>query len=180
MNIIKINPVGIDGHIQDVQIYLYNKLKKLWNFSDKEFNMFGRCYRNQTEDGYTPEVYVGNNEYKDVYWDDSLKGMAFFGIKDDGIIDAASLIADCYLIFMVNLSKLISSVQRQDEEVRLTVEELMLAWNAGFKPTGWTTGLDKTFAEYTGWKKENGIKFRDLYPYHCFRINFKILYNVYD
>jgi hypothetical protein len=61
MNYLKDNPVGIDVRIGQIQTYLYNALKTTWGLNDSSFNMFGRAYRNQTSDGYIPEVFMGKD-----------------------------------------------------------------------------------------------------------------------
>ena len=180
MNNLKTAPVGIDSHINDFQTYLYNKLKTTWNVTDLEFEMFGRAYRNQTDDGYTPERYVGNKEYKDLYWDDKLKAMAFFGVKEDSQVNAGTLTSDCFLIFMVNLQQLKPANERKDEEIRNDVQRLCIAMKSGFIFSGFKTGIDSVFSEYSGWKKTIGMKFKDHYPLHCFRLDFKVTYSVYD
>ena len=69
---IKYNPVGIDRQIQGFQETMYTLLKKKWGIVGENFwDCYGRVYKNQTADGYSPEAYVGANEYKEVYFDDS-------------------------------------------------------------------------------------------------------------
>lgn len=180
MNVSKTNNVGIDVHINRFNNFLNTKLKTLWGMSDAEFMLYGRAYRNQTSDGYTPEVYVGNGEYNDVYWNDSLKSLSFWEVKDTRNVAGASVTAETSLIFMVNVSKIKPSTERNDEQVREDIEKLCLSTIQGFEMIGFSTGVDAVFSEYSGWKKENGMKFRDLHPYHCFKINFKIVFPIFN
>jgi len=172
---------GIDIPIQQLQDWLYPKLLTKWGLNDSNFNMYGRAYRNQTEDGYTPEVYIGNNEYKEVYFDDTLSASAFFGLGEDTqIANGTSVTAPVYLIFMVDLSKIKYGNTRNDEEARVDVEQLVMKAGFGFTLTDVILGIDNVFSEYAGWRKSDGIKYRDQQPLHCFRLNFKCLYSFYQ
>lgn len=174
-NITKPSVTGIDIPIQNLQTYIYNGLQPIWG----EYTQYGRAYRNQTKDGYTPEVYVGGNEYKEVYFDDTISALSFFGLGDNQSINNGNLSADVYLIFMVDLSKIKDGNTRNDEEARVDVEILTKSLVYGFVQSGYITGIDSVFKEYSGWRKDSGIKFRDTQPFHCFRINFKLNYNIY-
>lgn len=175
MNYVKPTVTGIDIPIQKLQIMLYDRIKAIWSVTDGTFNMHGRAYRNQLQDGYVPEVYVGGNEYRDSYFNDTLAGSAFFGYestKVDGL-DPKAVVS---LIMMVNLAKIKPGTVRNDEEARVDIERICLERNYGFFLTGIETGIDKVFKEY-GIKS---IKYRDMQPWHCFRLNFNITYNIYD
>ena len=179
MNITKASIKGIDIAIQAMQTKLYDGLKTTWALTDQSFAMYGRAYRNQTDDGYTPEVYVGNNEYKDVLFDDTVAALAFFGVGETIPVTKGQSTADIFVIFMVNLDKLKAGVvSREDEEVRVDVEKLCATPFFGFSISGFQTGLEAVFKEYSGWKKKTGIQFRDQHPKHCFRINFKLMYTI--
>lgn len=181
MNVTKASVTGIDIPIQKLQIVLYNKIKTLWGVTDQTFNMYGRAYRNQTNDsGYTPEIYKGNNEYSDAYFDDTLAGSAFFGLGENEKIDKGDTTADVFIIFMVNLPKIKPGTTRNDEEARVDMERICLQRDYGFFLNGIVIGIDNVFKEYSGYKKTKGITFRDMHPWHCFRLNFKVTYNIYD
>ena len=181
MNIVKSNIVGIDLKIKEFQDFLYPKIKTLWNLNDDNFNMYGRAYRNQTKDGYIPEAHIGNGEYNDVFPNDTLNASAFFGVKENSvmsttIIDAS--VTDVFLIFMVDLSKIKPGDERNDEQSHVDIQKLCSSRHFGFQMVGLTTGLDSVFSEYSGWRKQEGIKYRDMHPLHCFRINFKLNYHI--
>ncbi|MDB5288534.1 MAG: hypothetical protein JWR05_3483 [Mucilaginibacter sp.] len=183
MNYLKLNQdgtaatTGIDIPVQKLQTVLYNQIKGLWPVTDANFNMYGRAYRNQLDTGYVPEVYIGNGEYKDSYFDDTLKGSAFFGLGEVGkATKEGDVTANVFLIFMVNLDLIKPGTNRNDEEVRIDIERLCLERNYGFFLSGIITGIDQVFKEYN----IKSIKFRDMQPWHCFRLNFNITYNIYD
>lgn len=180
MNYLKITPKGIDIPIAYLQTTLYSKLTTVWNVEDATlFNMYGRAYRNQTESGYTPELYTGKKEYEDLLFNDKLWASGFFGVKEVITVNAGTSMAEAFVIFMVNLEKIKSSnTDRKDEEARIDVERICGEELYGFTMTGWVTGIDSVFDQYSGWKKANGIKYRDMHPLHCFRINFNLLYSI--
>jgi hypothetical protein len=179
MNVTKQNTVGIDVYIQRFQTWLYLNLKSTWKITNEtDFDMFGRAYKNQTKDGYSPEIYNGKNEYTDLFWNDSKKAMAFFGVKEDRQIKGAGIYAECFVIFMVNADKLKTSSDRRDEEIREDVKNLCRYTMHGFELVGFCTGIDSVFDEYSGWKKTAGMKFRDTHPHYCFRLDFKIIYPI--
>ena len=81
--ITKNSTVGIDVPIQQLQTKLYQQLKAAWNINnDTDYSSYGRAYKNQTNDGISPEVFIGGLDYKDVYFDDTLKALSFFAIDD--------------------------------------------------------------------------------------------------
>jgi hypothetical protein len=177
MNVLKPSPVGIDIPVQAFQTMLYNKLRTLWSVEYTEFAMYGRAYRNQNKDGYSPEVYIGGNEYQEVLFDDTLKASSFFGIGESIKVQNLNTVAEVFLIFMVNLDKIKPDTTRQDEEARIDVEKLCRHKLLGFTLTGIVTGIDNVFREYSGFGKEK-IKFMDQNPWHCFRLNFDLLYDI--
>lgn len=182
-NVVKPTVTGIDIPIQKYQTVLYNALLTPWAITDQTFNMYGRAYRNQDKENnaYTPEVYIGNDEYSDAYFDDTLSGSAFWGIGDMTKVSlAGDITANVFVIFMVNLDKIKNGATRNDEEARVDVERIAMQRDYGFFLTGITIGIDQVFKEYSGYKAVKGIKFRDMQPWHCFRLNFQVTYNIYD
>lgn len=178
MEYAKPNPKGLDIHIGKVQSFIYGRLKSLWNVTDASFDCYARAYRNQTADGYIPEVYKGSKEYKEVFFDDKLAAISFFGVAENIRYTMATATAPVYLIFMVDLSKIKSGDYRMDEEAHVDVQKLFQPGRSGFNMTGFSTGIDSVFKEYSGWRKEQGMKFRDMHPLHCFRIDFLVSYDI--
>lgn len=175
----KISPIGIDRPIQSYQSVFYDFFKKLWNLTDNDWNCYGRVYRNQTEDGYAPEAYVGNGEYQEVFFDDTLKVLSFFGIGETIKFTNLSAIAQVSLVMMVNIPSVKQNILGiADEEIRNDVQNFCRTPRFSFEMQSFETGLDTVFKEYSGWRKKEGIKYRDQYPLHCFRINFNLIYNI--
>lgn len=177
MNYLKPSVTGIDIHIQKLQQELYPQILGLWPVNDGNFNLYGRAYRNQKDSGYVPEVYNGSGEYQDSYFNDTLKGSAFFGLGEIGkATKEGDITAMVYLIFMVNINAVKPGTTRNDEEVRIDMARICLQRVYGFFLSGIVTGIDQVFKEYN----IKSIKFRDMQPWHCFRLNFNITYNIYD
>lgn len=170
----KTKPAGIDIGIQALQNFLYVQLQKVWGMAAADYTSYCRVYKNQTEldQGYSPEVYLGNNEYTDTFYDDSVKVLSFFQMGDSEKF-AGGLSATVSVIFHVNLAAVKPGLAwRGDEEVRRDVEILCKENRWGLMMQSVEIGIDNVFREYSGWKKKEGIKFRDMHPFHCFRINF--------
>ena len=184
----KTRPVGVDIPIQRHQSFLYTALKTVWGIqNDTSWNSHGRAYRNQTEDGYCPEVYVGvgnqpgSEEYREVLFDDQLTALSFYGMDEVGRNNTGNTTVGVFLVFMVNVLQLKPSITwRGDEEIRNDVEKLCQVDRFDMQWTGFVTGIDSVFKEYSGWRKNIGIKFRDMHPRHCFRLNFNLLFDIND
>ena len=116
-------PVGIDTTIQALQKKLNNKLITTWGISDELYRCYGRCYRNQSANGYVPEVFISDSVgYKDLFLDDNYAATSFFGVERMDINDDFRGEADVHLVFAVNLKQSKPSIRhRADEEVHQDV-----------------------------------------------------------
>jgi hypothetical protein len=182
MLITKTNPVGIDNAIQKLQTQIHTTLVTKWGLGSEEENKlyqcYGRCYRNKKDNGYIAEIFTGGIDYRDAYWDDSLKALSFFGVSDRIEEEIGKAKADVHLVFFVNLAKLKPSIShRADEEVRQDVINAIGRYSYGFDYTGYETSLENVLREYPGSRREEGLKAVDMQPVHCFRINLKVSYN---
>jgi hypothetical protein len=181
---LKASPVGIDIPVQRFQKFLYPSLQAKWNINnDTDYDCHGRAYKNQTTDGYIPEIFQGTDpkkiEYKEVFFDDTKKALSFFLLGDVTKHDTGNSTAPVSLFFMVNVPGLKPSISyRADEEIRNDVERLCQIERFGFVMTEMIVGFDSVFKEFSGWRKIQGVKFRDMHPLHCFRLNFQVLYDI--
>lgn len=177
---IKENNTGIDSNINGFQQMLYPKIVELWGLvsaDPKGFNSYPRVYRNEGSDGYYPEIFVSNNDYKEVLIDDKIVGLSFFGIGENIPFQDNRFQAPVHLCFFVNLKKIQGGAERQDEKIRQQVARLVQGTKAfGFQFIGIETGIENVFREYPGIRRTAGIKFRDMHPFHCFRLNFNVNY----
>ena len=177
----KSNPVGIDQKIDMLQKALFSSLIKVWNIGASKYTCTPRCYRNQTKDGYVAEMFTGGKDYEELYINDQVSATSFFGIGQNEIIQPDRMkVASVHLVFSVNLNELkpIPSGQRNDEEVRLDVQEVLDTYGAahGFLVTNQITGIDKILAEYPGSRRDAGLKYKDMHPNHWFRFDLQIFY----
>jgi hypothetical protein len=178
MIIIKNNPVGIDERIDVLQKGIFSSLIKTWNLSESKYNCYPRCYRNQTKDGYTAEMFTGGNDYEELYINDQVSVTSFFGVGQNSTIQADQVQSDIHLIFSLNLNEVKPGTQRNDEEVRQDVLRVLDTFGAahGFIITSQTTGIDKILAEYPGSRKSIGLKYTDMHPNLWFRFDMITFY----
>jgi hypothetical protein len=179
MLILKENPVGVDVAIQALQVHLHKQLVIKWGLTgadDPAYQSYGRVYRNKKDNQYIAEAYVGNNEYKEVYWDDTLKAISFFGTGSTTKFDINNKV-DVHLVFFVNVEKLKPSVgHRADEEVRNEIQQLFGNTLHGFLYESMELWLENVLREYPGSRRDNRLNAVDMQPVHCFRINLTLLY----
>lgn len=179
------NATGIDVPIQGFQKQLYGTLKNAWGLTDDDWNCYDRAYRNQLDDRtYYPEVFLGSptgvksQEYREVLVNDQVIVQSFFGVGQQITYKQLSATAPVFLIIMIsNLSALKPGLlNRVDEAVRIDAQRACSLQRYGFIMDGFTTGIDNVFREYSGWKCR--ADFRDIHPFHCFRINFSVTYSI--
>lgn len=176
-------PCGIDISIQEFQNKLHTGLVTAWSLdsvSEKEYLCYDRCYRNQTKNGFIPEVYNGRNEYKQVLFNDKVKVLSFFGIGNSSEYNQFEQLntTDVHLIFFVNLKAIKGGTGRLDEEVRQDVQSICNREANGLILTSIEIGIDNILSEYSG--ASDLMKYRDLNPYHAFRFNFSLTYDFKD
>lgn len=176
---LKTSPVGIDLKIARLQQKFYDILLAKWSLLGARYNCYARCYRNEVKPGeYAAEVFDGK-EYREVYWDDNLSVVSFFGVAPEiRIAQDNVMTADIHILFFVNLAEIKPGVQRNDEEARLDVQSIIDTQGLahGWLITKQTTGIDKILNEYPGTRKSEGLKFRDQQPLHCFRFDTQVFY----
>jgi len=126
-----LNPVGLDSVIQDLQIYLTANLPEI------EI-VFGKAFKNETKPGkYIPEVYTGNNEYLEIFANDSLKSFIFFDVEDNRNIEFTAntskykLIAIIRLIASANLKRIYPElIHRSTENLICDIETILNSYNS--------------------------------------------------
>lgn len=187
MIVLKTNPVEIDIPIQKLQQFLYNSLKTIWGVSDTEFDCYGRCYRNQVDKGYVPEVFVGTSTegqttYKEAFFDDTInKSISFFHVADSLKYEKGTSKARVCLLVISNIQRLKPLIaHRADAEVRKDVEALLQLRKYEFEMVEIVTGFKNVFSEFDGWLKPGMVTFGDIHPLHCFRVNMDLIYDLND
>ncbi|MDR1199985.1 MAG: hypothetical protein LBK94_13415 [Prevotellaceae bacterium] len=165
----KNNPIGIDREIDRLQKNVFKNLLKKWSIEQSNYNCFCRAYKNQQKGGYIPEFYAGNNEYRELFFDDTVFVTSFFTVADKTNIIVNGCQTVVSLIFCVDISKLKDIPHRGDEEIRQDVLGILKALDL----ISVETGINNVFKEFS----VSNIKYRDLHPLHCFRFNFNIIYS---
>jgi len=165
---------GIDVLITQYQSKLHSYLCTEWGLdtlSQSDYLCYDRCYRNQNKNGYIPEVFNGK-DYKEVLLNDNAKVLSFFGIGNNISQTNEQMTATVHLIFFINLQKVFGG--RYDETARQNVVQFASKGDLGFNFESIQIGLDTILNEYNGSK----LNFKDIHPYHAFRLNFTINYNL--
>lgn len=178
----KTTPKGLDYHIQRLQTDMYAYLKTLWSVTDSAspsiYDSYGRIYRVTDRDGgIIPEAYTSGNEYRQVLFDDTRAVVSFYDTGDD--IQAAegykTAKVGLYVLARLDMIPLYAaSIQRMDEEVRNDVVNYIDQTGFGFLVTGIYLGAQQAMKTYSGKKIKEGMRFRDMHPYLCFRIDMKL------
>lgn len=178
MLITTVKPVGIDAAITSLQKQLYSRLKKAWGINnDKDYDCYGRVYRNKKDNQYIAEAYVGNKEYKEVYWDDARAAISWFGTGSTIEFNLTNRVA-VHLVFFVNLKKLKPAIaHRADEEVRRDVQQLFGNTWLGFTYESTELWTENVLREYPGSRRDNRLSVVDMQPLHCFRLNLTAVYS---
>ena len=183
MIVAKVNPVGIDIEIDEIQISLYNELS--WSSAINDYEVYHRAYKNNREDGVVPEVFTNNNDYQEVLMDDKFSATSFFLTPDTiNWNDEGKLSADVSLIFQVNLKELYPSIlHRADEEAHVEVINVLENSYNVDSIRGITTGISnvyedlrKKFGKSTLLANEQS-QYDDMEPFHVFKVDFNVLYS---
>jgi len=170
MNYTILNPKGIDLPIQKIQNYLFDKLD--WG----DIAVYGRVHKNPSrQKGLVLEAYIGHNEYKDVFTDDTKNATIFF-VEDDVHTTKEGMLFSNKLkiVFMVNLKKIYPKMMhRTDMEAEMKAIALIRK-KPGFSFEKLEKGIKQCLGEfYTA-----GIKLNDMHPYHTFSITGEITYQI--
>jgi hypothetical protein len=168
---------GMDVEFKDLQQFLHSRLLTAWSIDTSLYHSYGRCYRNRKEKGYVAEVYIGNKEYKEVYWNDSLAAISFMGLSEK-IGYENHYVSDAHLVFFVNLDRLKPTLaHRADEEVRWDVVNIVSSAPGGFSFKGITLGLENILKEYPGSITDELQNKVEMHPVHCFRLDLELTYD---
>lgn len=171
-------PKGIDIWIQNLQKELYSYVLDQWCLSDKDYDCYGRVYRNRANKQYKPEAFAGNKDYNEVFLNDKVSVLSFFGMGNNIVVnDYKSKTADVHVVFFVNLDKVYAGTQhRADSEVREDIFHFLREEIYQFIVKSEVLGVDRVLEEYPGLKEQEQIFF-DQHPWHCFRFNMQCTYD---
>ena len=177
MNNLLTTPIGLDAEIQKIQTSLYSSITARWAGT---IDGYGKTYKNeQKEGGIRLEWWnTSEDDYNDVYFDDSSADATFFFIEgdSDSSEDELVYVSDVKCVFMVDLSKIISDVGRQDAQAQRDAVEMLRSVSKKFTVTGIEKGIETVFY---GIETEK-IKFNDMQPLHCFAVLMQLNYYLTD
>lgn len=164
---------GVDVPIQRLQKLIYDWFLKDRKIDEKQYDCYGRVYMNQKKGGYVPEFYKGNGDYTDTFFNDKVDALSFFTVGDNVEYDVGQPVAEIGLIFCLNLQKLYDIKDRADEKAHNDIVNYVKSRFGGTLLSVDYT-IDRVFREF----ERDSIKFRDMHPWHCFRLNFKLMYDI--
>jgi hypothetical protein len=175
----KISPVGIDTTINDVQQGLYDYLTTIGLWSSYE--SYHRAYKNPLGENTIPEAYIGNNEYKEILFDDKFNATSFFLISDNSPAtgDDNVFTQTVSIIYQCKLDKLYPVIDhRADAEMQ---DDVLKAFNEiDYNVTNIIIGVDNVYSDLdlrTRLKEEVGLT--DISNFHVVRFDFEVQY-IYD
>jgi hypothetical protein len=170
------SPAGLDIDLQSAQEQLHDALSTVW--PGVNYRCYGRCYRNRTtENGYIAENYEGNSEYKEVYFDDTVDALSFFGVSQRPVDQVYNQVM-IHLVFFVNLKKIKPTLlHRADEEVHQDVYNALGFRTYGLEYKGTEYWIENVLKEYPGSRRDDRLKEVDMHPNHCFRLNYSLDYD---
>ena len=174
MNYLKTNNVGVDASIKRVQNYLYSQLTSKWDVN--KLDIYGRVYKNTRKDIIIPEYYIGENEYKEVLFDDNRDGIIFFNVGDIKNVSGDVINTDIDVICALNLKAINGNTDRTDAEVQADVFKQLTMFRSTLTINHIETGLNNVYSDFSGVAKI----FLDMQDYHHFKIGGKINYTNND
>lgn len=178
MNNLRINTIGIDVSIQEIQKSLYKYLSQRW---DGKIEGYGRVYKNKNSEGdFIPEWYnSANKDYQNVYYEDSKSAVFCFLVSDeDPTNNEFVFTSKVKCVFAVNLEKILSSKERVDLEAQRDAVQFLR--DSDFN-TFKITSIQKTIESvYAGYNIKEIQKSANIQPLHVFSVNFDLQYYLTD
>lgn len=161
----KISPVGIDSLINSIQEEFYETVS--WVNASHGYESYPRVYRNESQIGNLPEVYLGNNEYQDVFMDDKFSASSFFITDERRTVNNGLTDTSFHMVFQVLLNELYGAVShRADEEAHQEAMQILDGLAYGFEVTDLEIGVNNVYRSLAFDDKDND----DMHPYHVFKI----------
>lgn len=173
MNYRRTEKYGIDAVIDKIQTRLYTELDVLWN---GRINAYPRVYANPSGQELVLELYKGENQYEPILFSEENK---FFFIQGNTpTFGLNNLMAnDLYVVFLVNLSEILSGDERNDEKAHQDVISAMQniilvdqinSMEFGVQPL--SRLVDATF--------DGAFAYSDMQPYHVFYVRLQVQYEI--
>lgn len=164
------DPKGIDAPIQDIQQIFIDELWTNVASDKKQFN--GRVFGNLINEVLTPEVHVsGTNDYKSVKFNDKLSALSWFDVNNETVsFNAGQVVQNVGIFFAVNLKDIYPTLShRAVEEVHTDVIKLL--------DKAEVKGIITGESAYGDFDIKN-LKHPNMQPWHIFRIDYTMKYNL--
>lgn len=169
-----VNPVGIDKPIQELQILFQNKLWLNVIDSKKQFNH--RVFRNEHKGEVFPEVFIDStNDYRRVLFNDKLTVLSWFDVSEiQSDYVPGQNIKEVGIFFAVNLKELYPTLaHRAIEESHIDVTKIIQMHPNFIMPFNEILEAPRAYGDF-----DNNLRGYDQQPWHVFRINCNVIYNV--
>lgn len=164
----KSNPINEDYAIAVIQTHLYSNLLGL---GVTNYESYERVY---VING-SPEIYIGANNYKEVFYDNRFYLTSFFVLGnnkrkvDDNVFEV-----DLSIVFQADLNKLYPNItHRADAELHRDINNALEGIPADFEIVEIVTGIDNVYSGFT-FKNEQFLD--DVSQSHLVRVNMTIQY----
>ncbi|MBU3661000.1 MAG: hypothetical protein FGM14_14080 [Flavobacteriales bacterium] len=170
MKIAKVNPVLIDAVID----YIQNVLESELGFQNWENNH--RAYKTPiaNERFFKAEVYNGNGEYRECFFNDYFYASSFFIANDLSEFRNGKMQQKASFIFQCKLKSLFPEIDhRADEELRNKLFQVFSNLDDSIVFEGFETGIENVYNEFD----RTNLKYHDFGDFHVIRVNFKARFN---
>ncbi|MCP4665187.1 MAG: hypothetical protein GY849_02380 [Deltaproteobacteria bacterium] len=170
------DPKRLDKIIQEFQIYLNTELSEI-------DYCYGRCYKNETNGEFSPEVYIGKNEYMEVFPTDK-KSHLFFDVEDNENVSFfpnsrdTQKTANINLIVSANLDKIYDFEHRADENLVETIEQKINSYYSIYNAV-WNLNqiVKKTANVFSNFSYKIPDNLNDMQPYFVVAFKFEVIYS---
>lgn len=176
--ITKIAPVGIDFVVDVFQRALFAKLSLVWS----DYESYPRSYKNPSGNNVIPEHYLGENEYKEVLWDDKFKVSSFFLSGDERTVDDFRFTQTLSIIFQADIDKLYPAVtHRADEEMHADIIAAFEQIEQQENITSLVNGINNVYGSLSlNGRLKDLVEQDDMSNLHFVKVDFTVLYDICD
>jgi len=180
--ILKDKPVGIDAVINNINNIVFKELG--WTSEGDNpvnYTAYHRALKNPKNGGVIPEVYEidttsRTGEYTESLYDDRLDASSFFYIDDNlqAIDNGRMFTTTISMVFQVDLSVVADNIKhRGDSEIHRVVVNAINKGAYG-SVSNVVMGIPNVYSEFD----QSQIEFTDMHPFHCFRVDVEVAYQL--
>lgn len=166
MLVLKQNPVGIDLTIDRIQKRIYDLLD--WT----DYESYHRVYVNETPQGLVPELFYGDRDYCEVFFDDNFNATSYSIVNSPVDVENLSTYSvDWY--FQVKLDEIYPSVDhRADEECHEDVLNAFRKATVGNRQiNSLVFGLRNVYRNFY----IDEARYTDMQGFHVFKFNLELI-----